>query len=56
MIYLYKCPHCDNTIEIDKPMSENSRIEHCEICENILERKYEIGMIKTNDGIKSQDG
>ena len=52
MIYLYICPCCEIKVEIDKPMALCDRIEHCEVCESELARKYEAGMIKTADGVK----
>jgi predicted nucleic acid-binding Zn ribbon protein len=52
MIYKYKCPHCLHEINIDKPMSDSSREEHCEICEGVLERVYVSPVILTADGMK----
>lgn len=52
MEYVYKCPHCNKETVISKPMSQSDRIEHCEICESILQRVYNAPSIATADGIK----
>ena len=52
MIYLYKCEKCKNEVEINKPMNEASKEEHCE-CGQSLKRVYTSSTIKTSDGIKN---
>lgn len=52
MKYLYKCEHCGTTKEIEKPIKESSRIEHCDSCECELKRVYTASTIKTGDGVK----
>lgn len=52
MTYIYKCPHCEKTTEIIKPMGESDHKEFCKICEGELKRVYEAPSIATADGIK----
>jgi len=57
MRYLYKCSNdkCVNvgkTITINKPISESSKEEFCQICGSVLVRIYSVGAIKTGDGVK----
>ena len=52
MVYVYKCPNCETVVEINKPIAESSRVEHCEKCNSVLNRCYNISGIKTGDGIK----
>ena len=59
MKYLYKCVNgnCkenNKVVEIEKPMTESSKEENCEICETELNRIYTSPGIKTaGDGYKS---
>ena len=53
MTYSYKCPHCKIETEINKPMAEVDRVEHCEICESELQRVWQAPMVKTSDGTKT---
>lgn len=52
MIYSYKCPHCKIEVEINKTMEEVDRIEHCHVCESVMQRVWQAPMISTGDGIK----
>lgn len=57
MKYLYKCTNdkCSENqkeVTVDKPMSESSREEHCEVCKKSLTREYKLGGITTGDGTK----
>lgn len=51
MIYVYHCPKCDKYVEIEKSMSEASRIEFCE-CGEEMWKVYSLASIKTGDGVK----
>ena len=52
MIYVYHCSHCDKDVEIEKSMSDASRIEYCE-CGEEMGKVYSLASIKTGDGVKS---
>ena len=52
MRYLYKCPHCEKEVTIEKSISNRNRVEYCDICENELKRVYEAKSISTSDGYK----
>jgi len=39
-------------INIEKSMADSDRIEHCEICENELNRVYIAPSVATGDGFK----
>ena len=56
-IYKYKCTNNSCTItgkvkEINKPMTESSKIEICPICNAVLQKVFSVGAIKTGDGVK----
>lgn len=51
MTYVYHCPHCDKEVEIEKSISEASRIEFCE-CGEEMAKVYSLESIKTGDGVK----
>ena len=53
MIYLYECEKCKKEFEVNKPMNESSKEEHCEHCGKPLKRIYTSSTIKTSDGIKN---
>jgi putative FmdB family regulatory protein len=53
MIYLYECEKCKKKFEINKPMNESSREEHCGHCDSVLKRIYTSSTIKTADGVKN---
>ena len=40
MIYLYKCPPCGLSFEVNKPMADASRHEQCPECSAKAIRKY----------------
>ena len=40
MIYLYHCPSCDLSFEVNKPMADASCLEQCPECEGRAERRY----------------
>ncbi len=52
MIYLYKCDNCNKEVEIEKSMSEASKIEKCFSCKKQLVRVFISSAIKTSDGYK----
>lgn len=52
MRYLYKCPHCEKEVTIEKPISESNRVEYCDICESELNRVWIAPTITTGDGLK----
>jgi len=52
MIYSYKCDPCKTSTTITKPMAESSREEKCNKCHSVMSRVYEVGGIKTGDGVK----
>lgn len=52
MTYIYFCSNCKQTTTVAKPMQDSSRMEHCKLCKDELNRVWEVPSIKTNDGIK----
>jgi len=57
MIYVYTCDNkdCDNfeiEIEINKPISEFSRSEFCDVCKKEMIRVFKPVGVKTSDGFK----
>ena len=40
MIYLYHCPYCDLSFEVNKPMADASCPEQCPDCKGKAERRY----------------
>ena len=52
MRYLYKCESCKKDVEVVKPMSQASSVEHCKDCNSVLIRIYTATSIATGDGFK----
>jgi len=50
--YLYKCNKCKKEVAVVKPISDSGRVEHCEVCKNVLIRVYTASAISTADGFK----
>jgi len=40
LIYEYDCPKCQEIVEVVKSMHDAARVEHCIICDNVMERLW----------------
>ena len=52
MTYEYKCEHCNQSMNVSKPISECDKKEYCAECNNELKRVYTVLAITTADGFK----
>jgi len=42
ILYLYYCPYCDHSFEVNKPMADASCLEQCQRCGIKAIRKYTV--------------
>lgn len=52
MTYIYFCPKCNKTIDIVKSVKDSGNEEKC-ICGTIMRKIFNVGWIKTGDGVKN---